>query len=131
MYSFIKKIFYNNKKHYKLVFSLILFIIIIVTIYLLINFFNRVKEGNTPINTENNAEQTPEMTTAYDTTTTFYDPTVKDKIKDITTIIDEKEIENKEKLAKLNILIADIETDINRIIDRDEGLRDLINTNDE
>lgn len=121
MYSFIKKIFHNNKKHYKLIFSLILFIIIIVTIYLLINYFNRVKEGNTP----NNAELTPETTVASNTT--FYDPTVKDKITDITTIIEEKEEENKEKLAKLNILIADIETDINRVIDRDEGLHELIN----
>lgn len=115
MFSFIKKVFYNNKKNYKMLFSLLLFVII----YYLITYFYNVKEGNTS-NNEANVEQSTEPTNTSNTS--FYDPTIKDKIIDITATIEKKEAENEEKLAKVEGILESIEIDVNRILDRDIDL---------
>ena len=125
MNAFIKNIINNFLKFFKKSKNIFVLALIIIIIYILICYCYNFQEGNTSINTEQSTD------TGAGGGTTFYDPTVKDKIKNITTIIDEKEIENKEKLAKLNILVTDIETDINRMVDRDEGLAELINPGDE
>lgn len=109
--------FLKKSKH-----MFILAVIIIICIIFL--YFYNLQEG---MEQEPTSEQ-PTDSNKGGGATTFYDPTVKDKIADIGTVIEEKEIENKEKLAKINILVTDIETDINRIIDRDQGLAELINS---
>lgn len=98
-----------------MLFSLLLFVII----YYLITYFYNVKEGNTS-NNEANVEQSTEPTNTSNTS--FYDPTIKDKIIDITATIEKKEAENEEKLAKVEGILESIEIDVNRMLDRDIDL---------
>lgn len=120
MISFIKKSFYN-KKNYKIGFSLLLLFIII---YYLINYIYNFKEGNSTINSEAPIEQS--IDTPPSSSTNFYDPTIKDKIIDITSTISTKEEENKEKLAKIEGILENIEIDVNRMLDRDIDVGELI-----